>query len=232
MVMPLRDPQILNYVSTGMTTNLSWDCPKTVAFGLGHPHTGKGQALDGDGPADGTGVGKSWSLTSMTDEDRVHAPVVSQVSDRKRPSSASMLVMTPIWERRPARAHSPPGLCRGCTETPRPALMPISRVSASRASAGTRTPPWSTAVAAQHFEVLLGSNCIMAMALHAVAVGAHAGDILGDVNVHAADDGHNRNEGGGGQDDAEQREKASQFAPAGLMTAPFTASQNDACVFI
>ena len=45
-------------------------------------------------------------------------------------------------------------------------------------------------------------------------VGAHVGDSVGDIYVHAVDHGHHGNQGGGGQDDTEQREKAAQLAGA------------------
>ena len=48
----------------------------------------------------------------------------------------------------------------------------------------------------------------------AKAVGAHVGNGVGDVDIHAVNHGHHRDQRGGGQDNAEQREEAAQLAGA------------------
>ena len=69
-------------------------------------------------------------------------------------------------------------------------------------------------IAPLHLQVLLGVPLHHHDARDAVAVGAHVGDVLRDVDVHARNHGHHRDQRGGGENDAEQREEAAQLAAA------------------
>jgi len=46
------------------------------------------------------------------------------------------------------------------------------------------------------------------------AVGPHARDVLSDIDVHTLNHGHDRDQGGGRQDDPQQREETAQLARA------------------
>ena len=70
-------------------------------------------------------------------------------------------------------------------------------------------------IALLHFEELLGIPGPEPGHAHdAEAVGAHVGDFLGDVQVHAVDQGGDRNQGRGGQNDPEQRQETAQLVLA------------------
>jgi hypothetical protein len=109
----------------------------------------------------------------VPDERHVHVAIVL-VSERKRPSSASMLVITPILGDAP------------CKPTFRQLGAAVHRDAASGADAdlfGHGQPlaqkleflAVSCGIAPQHFHVLLGVEAHHHDALHAVPVGAHAG---------------------------------------------------------
>jgi len=193
--------------------NLSCDCPKDRAFWPWPPRDLKGKALHGNTPADRAGVGEKLVFDVVADEDRVHVPVVLGI--RKE----APLLRLDVGDDPHIRRHALQGhiLHQLFAE-----MHGDAAAGAYADFAGEREPRaqerelllGQLRVAPQHFEVLLGIVLHHGDALHAVAVGAHAGDILGDVDVHAVNHGHHRNERGGGQDDAEQGEKAAQFAPA------------------
>src|SRR5439155_21199443 len=66
-----------------------------------------------------------------------------------------------------------------------------------------------------HFQVLFGIELTdHDHAMHAESVGAHAGYVPGDVVVHAVDYRHDGDEGGGREDDPEERQEAAQLARA------------------
>ena len=58
-------------------------------------------------------------------------------------------------------------------------------------------------IAPLHLEVLLGVELPdHGQAQDPEAVAAHVGNLLGDVDIHAVNDGHDRDQRGGGQDDS------------------------------
>ena len=57
-------------------------------------------------------------------------------------------------------------------------------------------------VAPQHLQELLGIELHHRDARDAVAVGAHLGHVLRDINIHPVDHRHHRDQRGGGEDDA------------------------------
>ena len=67
-------------------------------------------------------------------------------------------------------------------------------------------------VPALHFHEFLGvESAHHDDATNAEAFGSHVGDLICDVEVHALDYGHHRDERGGREDDAEQRQEAAEL---------------------
>ena len=90
-----------------------------------------------------------------------------------------------------------------CTEIVRFTAIPISLGQLAVAAQEIVLFPGKLRIAALHFEIFLGiPHAHHDDAAHLEAVGAHAGDVLRDVHIHAVDDGHDGDQGGGGQDDA------------------------------
>ena len=70
-------------------------------------------------------------------------------------------------------------------------------------------------VAFLHLEEFLGIPGTEPRHAHdAEAVGAHVGDLFGDVDVHAVDQGGDGDQGGGGEDDSQQRQEAPELVLA------------------
>ena len=63
---------------------------------------------------------------------------------------------------------------------------------------------------------------------YAEAVRAHVGNLSGDVQIHAVDDRHHRDERGGCQNDPEQRQESSSLLARRELSATAAASANDA----
>ena len=67
-------------------------------------------------------------------------------------------------------------------------------------------------VAFLHFEEFLGVEISeKGHADDAEAVGAHIGDLVGDVDIHAMDERRDGDQGGGGENDAQEREETAQL---------------------
>jgi len=88
------------------------------------------KTLDGDALADGTGIGEKLVLDVVTDEHRVHCAGRSRFPIE---SAFCRLEVAddPHIRGRALQAHILHQLFARCTETPRLATMPISRVSVS-----------------------------------------------------------------------------------------------------
>src|SRR6266478_767699 len=82
-------------------------------------------------------------------------------------------------------------------------------------------------IVAQRFEVVPGNLFVAAVGLHVLVdvgndgeasqqknVGAHIGDAVGDVAVHAGDQGDDHNERGNRQDDAQEHQEGAHFVGA------------------
>ena len=101
-----------------------------------------------------------------------------------------------------------------CTVTPRLATMPISRVRAARERRNSNSSRVNCGLRRSISRYFLGSQLHHDDAGDAVAISAHIGDVLGDVDIHAGDDRHDGDEGGGGKNNPEQRQEAAQLAAA------------------
>src|ERR1019366_800982 len=89
------------------------------------------------------------------------------ISERKRPSSASILLITPILGDAPCKPTFSDSSVPRCTVTLRPAL--VKKFVFFLRQLG---------IAPQHFEVFLGVEAHHHDALHGIPIGAHTGDIL------------------------------------------------------
>ena len=169
-----------------MIRKLSCDWPNTEPFALATPTTSNGTPSAVMVCPMGLTPAKNLSLRSCP----MNATFMWRsfsISERKRPSSASRLVITPIFGDAPCKPTPSEISVPRCTVTPRPAVMPISLVMVRRSRRNSYSSRLKLGIAPQHFHVLLGVEAHHHDALHAVSVGAHAGDILRDVDVHARD---------------------------------------------
>ncbi len=68
-------------------------------------------------------------------------------------------------------------------------------------------------IAALHLEVLFGVPIAdKGDADDAESLGSHVGELIGDIEIHAVDKGHDHNERGGGENDAKEGKKTAEFA--------------------
>src|ERR1019366_9512361 len=186
------------------------------ALRFGHADDFKHHAFRRDGLSDGTRSRKKLVLEIVPDER--HVPVAIILDLREKTSLFRLDIVD----------HRDIGRRALQADVFRYLRAAVHRDTASRADADLFGHGQTLAqkfvflatqlgIAAQHFHVFLGVEAHHHDALHAVPIGAHTGDILRDVHVHARNYTHHGDQRGGRQNDSEQREKAAQFAAAQRM---------------
>src|ERR1019366_2278610 len=183
---------------------------KYRALGFGHTDDFKHHAFRRNGLSDRTGPDEKLVLEVVPDKCHVHVAIVLDLGEE-----ASLF-------RLHVGDHPDIGRCTLQADAFRNFGAAVHRDTASGVDADLPRHRQTLAkkfvflaaqlgITPQHLHVFLGVEAHHHDALHAVPIGAHAGNILRDIDVHARNHAHYRNQRGGGQNDTEQSKKASQL---------------------
>jgi len=215
--------QILKNVSTGTTTKLSCDCPAR-ALGLRHTTISNGIPSTSMDCPRASPLPKNLSLISWPQKPRS----CGESSRYPKRSGLRRFIVDDhrhVGRRAVHFTFSERSLPLWMVAL-RSAEIPISEVRV-HGRAGNRTLRGSIADCAAASRGISWAAFVMKDASRG-SRWRHIGDVLRDHHVHAGDHRHHRDQRGSGQNDAQQREEAAQFAGAQRLDAPITASQNDA----